>query len=90
MRLLTVANVASHRAGKSTEPGRFMEIFDEVLNAAMNGADPQEVLLNYTDPIEVAAVIEALAAANRQLSRTHEATCQCTPCCVRREEHRRG
>lgn len=82
--MTTLDEVAAIRAGRSTEPIRFMNIFDATLGEIQRGGDVMDRPLDYTDPLSVAAEIEALAAATRQASCAHKRACSCVPCHLRR------
>lgn len=56
--------VESH-ARKSEKPSRYLDHYESGLKAARKNPDPDDVRVDYTDPVRVAAEIEAWAALRR-------------------------
>lgn len=82
-----VERLARTRAGRSRTPVKFMRIFEETLKNAVRGNDMLRDPLDFTDPVRVAAEVEALTAAHTLAARTHaHSCCCCEGCRVRRYE----
>ncbi|MEU6661203.1 hypothetical protein [Streptomyces sp. NPDC046821] len=84
--MLSIYDKAEIRAKQSDNPPRFMGQFMGTLASIAHGDDVEHWRRDLSDPIVVAAQIEALAAARIHASQGHSARCVCLPCRVRRND----
>lgn len=79
--LALTAGTAARR--RNTDPAAFMEAYAWWTERAINGAFIYEEQAPYA-PLEIAAQIEACAAARRRDAFSHITWCQCAACKLRR------
>jgi hypothetical protein len=56
---------AQRHAKRSTQPSRFLDYYEGTLGVARTRGDMPETLIDFSDPLQLAAEIEALAAWRR-------------------------
>ncbi len=85
-RLITLtATTAAHRP--SSDPGRFMETYTRWTQRIANNAWGLEGEPYSYNDIDVAAQVEAYAAARRRASYYHGTQCKCVPCKIRHQTY---